>query len=475
MWKRFLATTGIVVALTAGASATAALLAVSTIASNVFPRSSQIAHQALGDTITPAEAGSPETIMIIGSDKRALAKSVDSSGPPHSDTLMLVHMDPDQGLTSVLSIPRDLKVLINGQTQKVNAAFTIGGPKLTLRTVRNLLRIPINHVVIVNFKGFRRAVDAVGCVFVDVDRRYYNPQGTGYASIDIKPGYQRLCGQNALDYVRYRHTDSDFVRVARQQDFIRQFKEQVGAQGLIDHAADLERAIGRSIQTDIHGTSDTLTLTKLVAFSLSRPVRQVHFQATAGPSYVTATAYDLEQTAREFLNAGAGQGHPHVTVPRTPRRGHHRRAAAPTGGGLVALPRGASDQAVSASIGWPLPILFPRREPAASGIPQTFRRYTLHDEKGHPHHAYRIVFSRGFVGEYWGVEGTDWTSPPILAHPSSPIHAGGRTYLPVYDGTHLAVLAWRTPRAVYWVANTLLRSIPNAQMLALANATQTAG
>src|SRR5205807_3795769 len=118
-------------------------------------------------------------------------------------------------------------------------------------TVKQLLHIPINHVVDINFKGFRDAVDAVGCVYVDVDRHYLNRNvgtaATDYASIDVAPGYQRLCGQQALDYVRFRHNDSDFVRVARQQDFIRQFKAQVRVQGLLDHASTLERGGGSSI------------------------------------------------------------------------------------------------------------------------------------------------------------------------------------------------------------------------------------
>ena len=75
----------------------------------------------------------------------------------------------------------------------------------------------------VNFWGFRGAVDRLGCVYVDVDHRYFNdnspPNGGGgpYAAIDVSAGYQRLCGQDALDYVRYRHLDNDLIRAARQQ------------------------------------------------------------------------------------------------------------------------------------------------------------------------------------------------------------------------------------------------------------------
>ena len=125
-----------------------------------------------------------------------------------------------------MSIPRDLKVEIPGYgTGKFNEAYAYGGPKLTLQTVKQLTGLPINHVVNVDFLGFVRAVYAIGCVYVDVDRRYFHsnaglPASEQYAEINVQPGYQLLCGKKALQYVRYRHTDTDLVRSARQQDFI---------------------------------------------------------------------------------------------------------------------------------------------------------------------------------------------------------------------------------------------------------------
>ena len=139
---------------------------------------------------------------------------------------MLLRLDPDREAIAVMSIPRDLKVEIPGYgTDKFNAAYTYGGPKLTLQVVKELTGLQINHVVNVDFLGFVRAVDAIGCVYIDVDRRYYHsnvglPASEQYSEINIKPGYQLLCGKKALQYVRYRHTDTDIVRSARQQDFL---------------------------------------------------------------------------------------------------------------------------------------------------------------------------------------------------------------------------------------------------------------
>ena len=83
----------------------------------------------------------------------------------------------------------------------------------------------INSVIDVNFNGFQRAVNYIKGVYVDVDQHYNNPEGTGFAAIDIQPGYQRLVGSDALAYVRYRHTDSDIFRNARQQEFLRQARQ----------------------------------------------------------------------------------------------------------------------------------------------------------------------------------------------------------------------------------------------------------
>jgi LCP family protein required for cell wall assembly len=470
MWKRFGLAALLIVAMTAATTATATLLKVADVAQKVFPRQSQIPC-----AFCTGDPGGAETIMVIGSDKRPKATAAqDRNSPPHSDTMMLVRMDPDTGQTSILSIPRDLKVTIDlphrgPTTEKINAAFSVGGDRLALATVRRVLGVQINHIVDVNFAGFKRAVDAVGCVYVDVDRRYFVPQGAGYAAIDVQPGYQKLCDEQALDYVRFRHTDSDYVRVARQQDFVRQFKEQIGVRKLLDHADALETAAGESIHTDIHGTQGTLAILKLIAFSISRPVRQVHFRSIEGPSYVIATPVDIQRTVNDFISGtGSTDTLPVSRPPRAQRR--PRRARRPRGGGSSGLARAAAsvyDPLVSATVGMPFRVLAPRRV-LDSGSVQTVRRYDVRDLHNGKRHVYRVVFSRGLIGEYWGFSGMDWTDPPLVAH-ARQVHLGARTYLEVLDGQHLKTIAWRKGNALYWVSNTLLDGLTNAQMVAIAN------
>jgi LCP family protein required for cell wall assembly len=497
MWKRFLLGSVLIVLLAAAVTATASFEEVKKVATFIG-QGPQIKAPGV---LTPDQAGAPQTIMIIGSDKRALAKStLDRTDPPHTDTMMLLRMDPSKGQTSVLSIPRDLQVSFSDQRggyypgAKINSAYTQGylaahnakdaqtaGAKLAAKVVKQTLGIDINHVIDVNFAGFRAVVDAVNCVYVDVDRHYYNVNlgtaATNYSSINIQPGYQKLCGQPALDYVRYRHTDSDFVRVARQQDFIRQLKQQIGVNGLIDKSDQILKAIGPAITTDIRGSREVIRLTKLVAFSVGRPVRQVKFQSSLlnlkSGAFVVATPDQIHRTVDDFLN---GNETPKLnTAPPTPSRtrGRRGRRAVASGSvpGLVAATSAGRDAALSASVNSPLPIYYPGQV-LASGAMETMHPYSLRDEQGRLHRAYRIVFSTGLIGSYWGVEGMRWKNPPILDHPNETRTVHGRTLLIFNDGQHIHLIAWQTAHAVYWISNTLLEDLNNRQMLAIAESAQ---
>ena len=95
--------------------------------------------------------------------------------------------------------------------------------------MRHLTGVPINYLISVNFSGFVATVNKLGGVWMDIDRRYYNHNvggSTNYADIDLQPGYQLVDGKHALQFVRYRHTDSDLYRLARQQEFVSAMRQQ---------------------------------------------------------------------------------------------------------------------------------------------------------------------------------------------------------------------------------------------------------
>src|SRR3954470_12222981 len=310
MKKKFALGALLITVLTAAATATATLLE---IGEDVEIIRSGAKIPGIGGVLDDVASGDPQTILILGSDRRWVDRHVKDAA--RSDTILLIRLDPSKDATAVLSIPRDLVVDIPGHGRdKINSAYSLGGPKLTVQTIRELLHFPINHVVNVNFGGFRDIVDKLGCVYVDIDRRYFNdnnpPVGGGgnYATIDIQPGYQKLCGADALDYVRFRHLDTDFVRAARQQDFLRQAKDQFGLDKIFGSRKQLLRIFSAYTQTDIRSTPAILRLLKLAFESSQHPVREVHFRGgSAGDtsfSYVDITPETLEATRREFLEGG---------------------------------------------------------------------------------------------------------------------------------------------------------------------------
>jgi polyisoprenyl-teichoic acid--peptidoglycan teichoic acid transferase len=436
--------------------------------------------------IDRAQAGEAQTLMILGSDQRFGDKKLGLK--PRSDTIILVRLDPDKEATAVMSVPRDLKVKIPGHgTDKINAAYELGGPRLTVKTVKKLFEKPgapfkINHVVNVNFGGFRKVVNYIGGVYVDIDRHYFNDnsQGENYATIDVDPGYQKLKGQDALDYVRYRHGDNDLVRAARQQDFLRQLRNAAGARRLLNYnrRRQLASLFARYTDTDkgLRQKKDVFSLLKLVLFTGQKPVREVRFRVDLNndPVYLTASKDKLDKTADEFLHAKASKR------PRTTSRASaaDRKSASARKGkrnkrsdvpGLEVARREGEDQAIVGARRARFPFYFPTLRYRGSRYAGTEPRiYRVKDERGKPHRAYRLVVSKGVIGEYYGIQGMTWREPPILDDPSEIRRVNGRRLELHYDGSRLRIVAWRTKHAVYWVSNTLTQSLDKDQMLGIA-------
>ncbi len=479
MWKRFAIGAVLVISLSAVAVASAVLLQVhDTI--EVFQRNST-PIPGISNELDKVEPGSPQTILVLGSDRRY----GDSKGqPPRSDTIIVVRLDPDKEATAVMSIPRDLKVEIPGYgTSKINAAYAVGGPKLTVRTVKNLLGIPISHVVNVNFGGFQRAVNRLGCVFVDIDRRYFNDRGgpNGYATIDIEPGYQKLCGSDSLDYVRYRHTDDDFVRAARQQDFLRQAKDQVGLGKVFGDRKQLLKIFGQYTDTDIARDNDAaiLRLIKLAYESSKNPIHEVTFRAEqTSLEYVEATNEDLQTTIDEFIDVGLGSTAKTAADEQQKRKKPKtiKRSKALAPGLALRKEAGENHILTLATKQRSLPIYFPKAVVARGGyVKDSPRMYDIYDRNKNKYRAYRIVLSQGDTGQYYGVQGMTWKAPPILDNPTDEVRMRKRTYKRYFDGRRIRIIAWETSKAVYWVSNTLSHRLTNKQIMDIARSLQRVG
>ena len=258
MYKRFVLAGVIITCLCAATIASAVLLEVKE-GLDIFQRNTTPIDPGVKQLLADVAPGKPQTILVIGDDRRK-AEALQKHPPPtRSDTMILVRLDPHQRATALMSLPRDLVVDIPGHgRQKLNAAFAYGEDRLTLRTVRNLLNIPIHHYVRVTFWGFRGAVDRLGCVYVDVDHQYFNdnsPPNGGGGPLCGDQRRRRLPAavrrRTRSSYVRYRHLDNDLIRAARQQSFLGEAKNQIGVSSVFSDRKELLRIFGQSVRTDI--------------------------------------------------------------------------------------------------------------------------------------------------------------------------------------------------------------------------------
>ena len=482
IWLRFLTASFVIVAAVAGATSTSLILYLSDIA-NALKNHSEI--QGLDPFLQHTTGSGPQTILIIGSDKR---NNQISGQYGLSDTTMLLRLDPDRGAIALLSLPRDLKVDIPGVgTDKLNAAYSFGGPKLTLRTVKQLTGLQVNHLVNVDFTGFARAVNAIGCVFVDVDRRYYIAPNSGTSEINLQPGYQALCGFDALSFARYRHTDNDIVRAARQQTFLREARAKVPPSRLIEDRKKLVKIFTTYTSSDIGSAEEMLQVLRLFFDLRGAPIKEIHFNGTLGPSYVTATPDEIHTAVNQFLGvqgtpgpAGSSAKPKKPVQTQQPPDHTKSRPVVPKHKGGSSLP----STLVRTSYGRQLaqairarkekvPVYYPTLLEQGSDYAQKPRVYKIngkgdqappHDERA----AYKWVFSLPTLGDYYGFEGTRWKDPPILSSPSETRTIGDRDYKLYYDGDRLRQVAWQTDQGSFWISNSLIETISNEDMLKIA-------
>jgi len=493
-WWRFVLASFLIVAVSAATTAAAVLLYLGDIADAIEPKNHKL-QKKLDKILDDAESGGAQNFLMIGSDKRAGAEFAEDKG--RSDTAMLLRLDPDKNLISMMSIPRDLKVEIpDVGIGKFNEAYFYGGTKLTLQVVKELTGLRINHVVNVDFLGFAQGVYAIGCVYTDVDRRYYHsnvglPPSEQYAEINVKPGYQLMCGKQALDYVRYRHTDTDIVRSARQQDFLSAVRHRINVKDIVfDQGGDLVDVFTQYTTSDISKGSELLEVLKLVAASRNATINEVDFPAELGPSFVYASEGAIHEAVEKFLGETEANGSP----PRKSKKpgGKNQRKKSKQRKPKVKVSKAGNDELVlareageaeakiaSRRAHGPFPIYYPTRLPEGAFFVETnpYEKivdpyvYGLKDEDDDRHLAYRmmLVMEESDGTHYFGVQGIrGWEDPPILDDPSLTKEIKGRDFDIYLDGDQVKLVAWRRGENAYWITNDLMRTLTNDQMIGMA-------
>jgi LCP family protein required for cell wall assembly len=206
---------------------------------------------------------SPNNILLFGTDRRS-----DVPGPARADTILLMRYGG--GKAARVSVPRDTLVHIPGYGRnKINAAFAFGGTPLLITTIKQYLRIEINHVAKIDFKGFRRFVDALGGVKMNFDKclvshfdgrlRHVGCEGD-FRACKPKDGKVHIDGRAALNVVRIRRNlcapkDSDYSRVRRQQSFLDAVRGRILSPLSIPRWPWAAWRAPRAMQTDMNGPS----------------------------------------------------------------------------------------------------------------------------------------------------------------------------------------------------------------------------
>lgn len=239
------------------------------------------------------------TLLLLGVDDRAWE---DNQGPPRTDTIILVTVDPDMQSAKMLSIPRDLWVEIPGFGEhKINQAYplgesqglTSGGPGLTMATVEQFLDIEIPFYVQINFEAFVDIIDEIGGVKINVPEALVVDPLQGQYNKTLQPGVQTLSGDLALAYARARNTiGSDFDRAQRQQQVIYAILQRLTdfnlIPTLIGKAPHLYQEVARGVQTNL----SLQQITQLAQLGYKIPPANLQSMAI-GPSDVTnSISYD---------------------------------------------------------------------------------------------------------------------------------------------------------------------------------------
>ena len=213
-------------------------------------------------THVPWQDSNRLNILLMGIDRRP--------GEPfisRTDSIMLISFNPETEEISVLSIPRDLYVVIPGRGRdRINTAFVYGasgsdpaaGAALAMQTVSYNLGVNVDHYVLVDFSAVIQSVDAIGGIDVNVPFEIYDPtypdMNYGFDPLHIPAGLQHLNGEMALKYARTRHVDNDFGRAARQQQVLMAVRSKalsLGVTDMLTQAPFLWQQLREGVRTDL--------------------------------------------------------------------------------------------------------------------------------------------------------------------------------------------------------------------------------
>ena len=417
-------------------------------------------------------------ILVLGSDNSGGAAA------GNSDTMMVIHVDQADNFVSILSIPRDLWVDVPGHgMQKINAALIEGGAALAITTVQNVTGIDLNQYLELDFQAFVDMTNALGGVYVDVDRRYYNDDPT-WSLIKLSPGYQLLNGQQALSYVRFRHDQNlDFGRMARQQRFLQDLRQQAMSwNNLMFRLPGLVGALFKNVATTLT-SGDVLRLAywgvKLDGGRIKQVVMTGSTPTIAGQDVVEISPSALRTYVTDFLTPpGTGaEGSSAVTAPSSASAAFSTSSTTAAPGSPVAV---TPETIANASEWKALATMVPYQLEGPGYIPEDFKYSDRMPQKGGTYDivpgdpskpASRMLYRYEPGGTksdlYLGITETTWTGAPI-ASKGEEVTSGDVTYTLVGAGQNIDHIWWKQDGVLYFISNTLTYTVSKAHLLKMA-------
>lgn len=231
----------------------------------------------------------PINILLLGVDA--------GDGLTRTDTMIIASIDPKTKDVNMISIPRDTKVDMPGyQSSKINAAHAIGGPNKSLEQVEKLLGISVPYYIKVDFEGFKEMVDLVGGVEINVEKKLRYTDRAGDTYINIPAGLQKLNGQQALNYARFRHDPlGDLGRVKRQQAFMQALAhEMFKPENILKWPAFIREA-NKYMETNL-GIAE---LSNLATLAKQMKDMEIHVETIPGEAYyINGASYFIPDSAK---------------------------------------------------------------------------------------------------------------------------------------------------------------------------------
>ena len=223
---------------------------------------SDFGHNIRQQLAPPFGGKSTVVILALGEDDTS---RTDKKPRGLSDTIILMRADFTNKHVAAISIPRDTRIHLDGYAGecKINASHVYGGPTLTALAVEQLVGVKPEYYIKTNLKGFRKCVDILGGVEIDVEKNMRYNDNWGNLHINLKKGRQLLNGEQAMGYVRFRHDAmGDLTRIERQQKFLKALTQKALAPMNLPKLPRLMNAMIQNVDTDMTAR-DLLALAKL--------------------------------------------------------------------------------------------------------------------------------------------------------------------------------------------------------------------